>query len=94
MLSLSPHLANFRPRTLSRSAVTLETTTPPLPPAILILGPGAHRRLIPGPRACRRLDPGLRACRRRPLPQALGHCHVATVDLDSTSLRACRRHRL
>jgi hypothetical protein len=89
--SLSPHLANFRPHALSHSAITLETTAPPLPPAILDLGSRACCRLIPSPGARHCLNPGLRVCHRRPLPQALGHCHAATVDLDSASLGA--RHR-
>jgi hypothetical protein len=81
--SLSPHLAKFLSHAPSCSAVTLEITAPPPPPAVLDLGPRARCRL----------DPGIRACRRHPLPQALGHCHAVAVDLDSASLRERCRHR-
>jgi hypothetical protein len=89
---LSPHLANFWPRALSHSAVTLETAVLPPPPAVLDPIPGACLHLVPDPRARRCLDPGLRAWRCRPLPQALRHYRAAAVDLDSTSLRARRCH--
>jgi hypothetical protein len=91
--SLLPYLANFRPRALSRYAVTLETAVTPLPPAVLDPDPRARHRLIPSPGAPCRLDPGLGAWHRRPLPQASGHCHTATIDHDSTTLGACRCHQ-
>jgi hypothetical protein len=59
--SLSPHLAIFCPRALSRCSVDLEIVAQPPPPAILDPGPGARCRLIPG----------LEACHRSPLPQAI-----------------------
>jgi hypothetical protein len=86
LCSLSPHLANFRPHIISRSAIALETISLPPPPVVLDPGPGAHHRLVAGSRACCRLDPGLRACRRHPLSQA--------VDLDPTSLGTCHHHPL
>jgi hypothetical protein len=54
--SLSPHLVNFRHRTLSCSSVALETVAPPPPPTVLDHGPKAHRRLVPGPGACLHLE--------------------------------------
>jgi hypothetical protein len=87
MCSLSPHLAIFHPHALSRSSITLETITTPLPPAILDPSPGACRCLVPGP--------GARHCSWSSRPcAALGHCHAATVvDPDPASLRACRHPR-
>jgi hypothetical protein len=100
--SLSPDLAIFHPRTLSRPFVTLETIALPPPPAILDPGLGGRRRLIPGPRAHH----------HRHLPQVI--CvpllvivtsppltstpppseHTATIDLDPTSLGVCHCHLL
>jgi hypothetical protein len=91
--SISPHLANFQPRFLYRSDVTLETAAPPPPPAILDPGTRAHRRLIPGPRAHHCLDPSLGVCCCHPLPQALGHRRATAIDLDSASLGAHHRRQ-
>jgi hypothetical protein len=90
--SLSSHLAIFWLRALSRSVVALETATPLALPVVLNPNPEACRRLIPGPGARRRLIPGLTTCHRCCHPQALGHCHAATIDLNSASLRPCH-HR-
>jgi hypothetical protein len=63
----------------------------PPPAAVLNPSPRACHRLIPDLGARRYLDLGLEACRHRPLPQTLGNCCVAVVDIDFASLRL-RRH--
>jgi hypothetical protein len=89
--SLSPYLANFQPRALSHSVVTLETTALLPPPAFLDPGLRALHYLVLGAGARRRFDLDLGACHRHPLPQAFGHCRTAIIDLDSASLGAHRR---
>jgi hypothetical protein len=94
--SLSPHLAKFCPRALSRSVVAVETIVPLPPPAVLDPAPGARHHLVPSPRArrClnpgpearRHLDPDLRAHRRLSLPQAVcAPLLVIVAPLPSTS---------
>jgi hypothetical protein len=88
MRSLSPHLAIFRPRVLSRSSVTLGTVVPP-PPAVLDPGPehaAASTPVCPLPQAVDTiaLPPSTMTL---PLSE-----RAAAVYLDSTSLRA-RHHR-